>query len=172
MIELNKKKYLFSDLNGTLIGTISGYKFAKGLWDMEFLLNVWDAIKAFKPEHLLIVTNQGGIEKGHEKREAFAAKMEYLGRAIAEYCDCDVHIGYGKSNWKYDNYRKPQTGTLEYLSNKFLKGDIDSIKKASLMIGDSSGKPGDYSDIDIQTAKNFGIDYMDVDEFCDIMLGL
>ena len=33
------------------------------------------------------------------------------------------------------------------------------------MIGDASGKKGQWSDTDKKTAENFGIDYMDVDDF-------
>ena len=34
-----------------------------------------------------------------------------------------------------------------------------------LMIGDASGKEGQFSDSDKKTAENFGIDYMDVEDF-------
>lgn len=40
-----------------------------------------------------------------------------------------------------------------------------SSPKTSLMIGDASGKPGQFSDSDKRTAENFGIDYMDVEDF-------
>ena len=33
------------------------------------------------------------------------------------------------------------------------------------MIGDDSGKPGDFSDSDKKCAENFGIDYIDVEDF-------
>ena len=33
------------------------------------------------------------------------------------------------------------------------------------MIGDASGKEGQFSDSDKKTAENFGIDYMDVEDF-------
>ena len=33
------------------------------------------------------------------------------------------------------------------------------------MIGGASGKEGQFSDGDKKTAENFGIDYMDVDDF-------
>lgn len=33
------------------------------------------------------------------------------------------------------------------------------------MIGDASGKPGQFSDSDKKTAENFGIDYIDVEDF-------
>ena len=33
------------------------------------------------------------------------------------------------------------------------------------MIGDASGKEGQFSDSDKKTAENFGINYMDVEDF-------
>lgn len=35
------------------------------------------------------------------------------------------------------------------------------------MIGDASGKEGQLSDSDKNTAENFGCEYMDVDDFVD-----
>ena len=79
------KKYnvIFSDLDGTLISTISGETFSKGIWDMKFKFEVLDKIKEIKPEYLLIVTNQGGIESGFVNAYNFRAKLEYITRAIS-----------------------------------------------------------------------------------------
>lgn len=38
-------------------------------------------------------------------------------------------------------------------------------KDLALMIGDASGKKGQFSDSDLKCAENFGIDYMDVGDF-------
>ena len=46
----------------------------------------------------------------------------------------------------------------------------DYVKSASLMIGDASGKEGQFSDSDKKTAENFGIDYMDVNDFVNALL--
>lgn len=40
-----KYKYLLIDLDGTIINTISGSIFPKGIWDMKFDFNVLIAIK-------------------------------------------------------------------------------------------------------------------------------
>ena len=48
--------------------------------------------------------------------------------------------------------------------------DDDYIKSVSLMIGDASGKEGQFSDSDKKTAENFGIDYMDVEDFVNTNL--
>ena len=39
------------------------------------------------------------------------------------------------------------------------------------MIGDVSGKAGQFSDSDKKTAENFGIDYMDVEDFVNTEFG-
>lgn len=54
---------------------------------------------------------------------------------------------------------------LETLIEGFVGDDFDYIKQNSLMIGDASGKEGQFSDSDKKTAENFGIDYMDVEDF-------
>jgi hypothetical protein len=50
--------------------------------------------------------------------------------------------------------------------------DINSRfpKSKMLMIGDASGKPGQFSDSDKRTAENFGIDYMDINDFIAAVL--
>ena len=57
---------------------------------------------------------------------------------------------------------------LETLLEDYVGDDIEYIKQKSLMIGDASGKEGQFSDSDKKTAENFGIDYMDVDDFVKI----
>ena len=55
---------------------------------------------------------------------------------------------------------------IEYMNN-----DEDEEEKivydTILMIGDASGKEGQFSDSDKKTAENFGCEYMDVDDFVD-----
>ena len=162
------KKYdiIFSDLDGTLINTISGETFPKGIWDMKLRFEVLDKIKEIKPKYLLIVSNQGGIESGFVDDNNFSAKSEYITRAIWEYCQCeDCYSRYCTTNDKTDKYRKPNVGMLENLLESYVGDDFDYIKQKCLMIGDASGKEGQFSDSDKKTAENFGIDYMDVEDF-------
>ena len=162
------KKIIFCDLDGTLIETISGETFPKGIWDMHIKFEVLDAIKKLNPEYILIVSNQGGIESGFVNAHNFRAKSEYITRAIREYCECKCYSMYCETTVKADIYRKPNTGMLENLMEKYVGDDVEYIKQKSLMIGDASGKEGQFSDSDKKTAENFGIDYMDVDDFVKI----
>ena len=159
------KKIIFCDLDGTLIETISGETFPKGIWDMHIKFEVLDAIKKLNPEYILIVSNQGGIESGFVNAHNFRAKSEYITRAIREYCGCECYAMYCETNDKLDQYRKPNVEMLESLLEMYVSDDFDHIKQKSLMIGDASGKEGQFSDSDKKTAENYGIDYMDVEDF-------
>ena len=54
---MKEYKVIFADLDGTLIETISGETFPKGIWDMKIKFDVLDAIKKLNPECIFIVTN-------------------------------------------------------------------------------------------------------------------
>lgn len=163
--EVKNKKILFADLDGTLIKTKSGEIFPKGIWDMEFRFDVLDTIKKLNPDYILIVSNQGGIESGFVDVHNFRAKSEYITRSIREYCGIICYAMYCETNNKSDPYRKPNTGMMHSLLEKYIGDDFDYIKQKSIMIGDASGKEGQFSNSDKKTAENFGIDYMDVNDF-------
>lgn len=167
---LKNKKVIFCDLDGTLIETISGATFPKGIWDMKFRFDVLDAIKKLHPQYVFIVSNQGGIESGFIDENNFRKKFEYIRRAIKEYCKCECRAMYCKTNDKLDTYRKPNTGMLYSLFLLENVDDLDYFKSVSIMIGDASGKEGQFSDSDKKTAENFGIDYMDVNDFINVLL--
>ena len=162
---MKEYKVIFADLDGTLIDTISGETFPKGIWDMKIKFEVLDAIKKLNPEYILIVSNQGGIESGFVDDDNFRAKSGYVAGAIREYCDCKCYAMYCLTNDKSNPYRKPNTKMLEDLLERYVGDDFNHIKPKSLMIGDASGKEGQFSDSDKKTAENFGIDYMDVNDF-------
>ena len=169
------KKYdiIFSDLDGTLINTISGETSPKGIWDMQIRFEVLDKIKGLNPKYVFIISNQGGIESGFINEKHFCDKCQYVCDIIKEYCDIDlVYFTYCAINNKTAKNRKPNTGMLEYMLAVYSSVDyydnIDDLKSKSLMIGDESGKEEQFSDSDKKTAENFGIDYMDVDDFINM----
>ena len=63
---------------------------------------------------------------------------------------------------KNDSWRKPNTGMLENEYEHYL---TKYSKEQMVMIGDASGKEGDYSNSDKKCAENFGIDYIDIKDF-------
>lgn len=168
-------KVIFADLDGTLIDTISGGLFPKGIWDMRIKFDVLDKIKEINPKCLLIITNQGGIEKGFVNRRNFEFKMEYLCRSIKEYTGIEVEYSYcekNDTNWKY---RKPNIGMIDSLMYKMInRGVVENgiLSDHILMIGDASGKEGQFSDSDKKCAENAGFKYMDIADFiqCDNLI--
>lgn len=61
-------------------------------------------------------------------------------------------------------------GNLYYISpdaeyREYTEEEKKRLPSLSLMIGDASGKPGQFSDSDRKTAKNAGMDYLDVADF-------
>ena len=157
-------KVLFADLDGTLIDTISGETFPKGIWDMKLKFDVLDAIKKLNPELICIVTNQGGIEKGFVDRVNWVKKADYIVSCIEEYTTIGTMYEYCSTDNKHCQRRKPNVGILQHIMNLF----SDKYDKFyCLMIGDASGKEGQFSDSDKKTAENFGIDYLDVADFVE-----
>lgn len=163
-----KKKVLFADLDGTIIETLTGAPFPKGIWDMKFKWEVLKKIKGGGFECLIIITNQGGIEKGFVDEKHFVkSKMCYVVKALEEYLGIPVEYQYCSSNDPECEYRKPNVGMLKTACWKFITERWGMVvsKEEILMIGDASGKPGQFSDSDKKTAENFGIDYLDISDF-------
>ena len=142
-------------------------------WDMKIKLDVFEAIKNYAPDDILIISNQGGIEKGFVDREMFEYKFDYISNALEDYTDISVSAYYCESNNKRNANRKPNIGMIkEYMDFiEYMNNDEDEEEKivydTILMIGDASGKEGQFSDSDKKTAENFGCEYMDVDDFVD-----
>lgn len=175
---MKEYKILFADLDGTLITTASGKTFADDVTDFRIRKDVLDKIKCMDElSYLVIVTNQGGIPQYVSKKD-FEAKLWGISQFIQAYLrktsafvqdesDVEVHCTYCSSMDKEHPCRKPNPGMLQNFMDGELRFAAKWLKdKANmLMIGDASGKPGQFSDSDKKCAENFGIDYLDVEEF-------
>ena len=163
----NKKyKYVFIDFDDTIVRTLTGNTFPKGIWDMQIQFRLLDAISKVKPEYIFIVSNQGGIPT-YVTEEQIQIKMTYVCLAIESYIGNNVkcHYTYCASMDKNDNNRKPNTGMLDTMCSAFKVSQCADNKKNMCMIGDASGKKNQFSNSDFKCAKNFGIDYYDVEDF-------
>lgn len=168
-MELNEKKVLFCDLDGTLIETRTGGVFPKGVWDVKLKLDVWEQIKKKLPnvKYIFIVTNQGGIEKGSVNEDSFRNKLKWICSAMKDYFSktvIKVDGIYCPTNDSQDNWRKPNIGMYEHMETFSLQ-DKNIKKGEMLMLGDASGKPGQFSDSDRISAVKYRIDYIDVEDF-------
>ena len=147
MIDFETKEVLFIDLDGTLIKTISGKTFPEDISDFRIQLPVLDKIIEKLPnlKKFFIVTNQGGLKSDFEQYD-FRAKLyaiediccEYLNNRFANSVGSDAQ--YCPSMDKTDLYRKPNTGMLKSL---FKQWYVD-YKEECIIIGDDSGKHGEY----------------------------
>lgn len=169
---MKKYRILFTDLDGTIIDTRSGDRFPNGFYDWKFKTGIINAIKGYKPNAIFIVTNQGGI-KTEMAKNLFKHKINTIytmllynlvevlstengGKAKCPYIDYKICFSENESN----RFRKPNPGMISHYIELFkLKPEY------CLMIGDASGKVGDFSDSDKKAAENAGIRYMDVEYF-------
>jgi DNA 3'-phosphatase len=164
-------KIIFADLDSTLIETKSGKTFPINILDFKPIWKVWKYLKANLEDgdYFFIVSNQGGISRGLVGSTYFSSKINYICSALKEYLrlkDVVVDNMFCISEDPTDNMRKPNTGMFEEMIKKY---GLESVPKdCMIMIGDASGRPGDFSDSDLKAATNFGIKYLDVDDIQDV----
>ena len=172
-MDLTGKKILFADLDGTLIKTASGKTFAEDCTDFRIRKDVLDKIKAMSGlEYLAIVINQGGVPQyisQHDVEVKIKSIIEFIRSYFAQspfFPDEDglkISAEYCASMEKDHPCRKPNIGMLENFLD--FSNNKETDKSVMLLIGDASGKEGQFSDSDKKCAVNFGIDYLDVEDF-------
>jgi hypothetical protein len=164
-----QKKIIMCDLLDNVIEPLSAQGRAgvqpQGIFDMRIRFEVLDRFRAINPEFLFILTNQN-FTQGTPGEKVFKAMVDYLVLAIAEYMRipyenvrCFVKTGYDVR----DPFVKPNVGLMQAalrgipdLKEKYKKEDI-------LVCGSASGLAG-QGNRDIEMAKRFGVDYIDISE--------
>ena len=184
-IDYKKKRILFIDFDGTLVETVSGETFPIDVADVKVKHEVVEALKKLclgtNLRFICIVSNQGGVELGHYSIDAMNAKVfgiagiihAAINDALAKHNKPKIamQVRFCTANDKDEPNRKPNIGMLE----KSLRNiechypDVDTDNAVQFMIGDASGKKGDFSDSDKQCAVNAEIDYIDVRDFVEDM---
>lgn len=76
---------------------------------------------------------------------------------ISRYAAGDMDLQHTTETLIDDMDRTESLGIRSFIANNSM-----AIRR---MIGDASGKEGQFSDSDKKTAENFGCEYMDVDDF-------
>ena len=163
---LTDYRVILIDLDGTLIRTASGARFPKTEHDWMPILEMYDALKKNKPDFIHIVTNQANIARGIVNEAGWNRKVRYIGQCLETWTGARVTYDYCPDNDKTNYDRKPNPGMFYSYSELYKKmtgHDLDPNE--CLMIGDASGKPGQFSDSDKKFAENCGIDYIDAADY-------
>lgn len=106
-----------------------------------------------------------------DSAKSYIITFDYISSALEDYTNISVYNFYCDNNDKDNINRKPNTGMIDQYMDyiKFINDNVDEENKiiydTIMMIGDASGKEGQFSDSDKKTAENFGCEYMDVDDF-------
>lgn len=158
------QKVLLCDLDGTLIVTKSGETFPKDCNDWQFKKGIKAAIQEYNPKYIFIISNQGGIEKGFVNENEFYIKFRKIIDEIKTWGNFIVDGIYCASNDPDNSNRKPNTGMVDFFKHAYIM-NYDFDNHHALMIGDASGLKGQFSDSDLQCARNARIKYCDVQQF-------
>ena len=171
-LDIKNKRILLFDFDGTLIETASGNTFATDLTDMRIKMDVVNKALDLMQENgvkvFAIVSNQGGVEAGFVSGADIEAKIDLAVKRGIRGVLYEKRLCY--SNDEQNPMRKPNTGMIDDILMKckdtVMRGmNFSQLKGCSLMVGDASGLPGQFSDSDKVCAENAGIDYMDVITF-------
>lgn len=173
-IDIKSKRILLFDFDGTLIETASGNTFATDLTDMRIKMDVVNKALDLMQENgvkvFAIVSNQGGVEAGFVSGADIEAKIEYVLRSVH-----DLAVKRGIRGVLYEKrlcYSNDEQDPimiddiLMKCKDTVMRGmNFSQLKGCSLMVGDASGLPGQFSDSDKVCAEKAGVDYMDVIQF-------
>ncbi|GMF16762.1 unnamed protein product [Phytophthora lilii] len=170
--QTKKAKIAGFDLDGTLIVTKSGKKFAKDKDDWKWFhpTLVKDKLAQLARDGftLTIFSNQNGIAKGHITAAQVQSKLE----AIVKQLNLPMLVFLGTEN---DIMRKPRLGAWKEMTKLLsAKGEEVIDKQASFYCGDAAGRPKivgrtkDFAATDYKFALNAGVRFFTPE---DLFLG-
>lgn len=158
------------DMDGTLITTKSGAKFAKDFSDWKFLYpNVISTLRDAYAQgaYIAFLSNQSGVSKGHVNASELRQKIDAIRSELA--IPIDVICAF-----EDDIYRKPRRGGWDILHARYMSfaqspksADSDTSNTTNsrggiCYVGDAAGRPKhntrpkDFSASDYKLALNVG----------------
>lgn len=145
------------DLDGTLIHTKSGQKFARSSNDWRwFNSETLHTLQRLSHDHLLVIfTNQGGVvaNRANKSYTNFTGRVNQIVSEIHKTIASDILVFAASKKPKVSSnhdlsMRKPETGMWTELV-KYLEGLGVAVDLArSFYVGDAAGRDGDFLDSD------------------------
>jgi bifunctional polynucleotide phosphatase/kinase len=153
------KQIIIFDLDGTIIKTKSGKKFPVNSQDWVYNYNnVVETIVGLPDTIIGIVSNQKGIKTNTQA-------LEWENKLNSIFKNIKFHFVFASLS---DNrYRKPMTGSWQYVKENFLSG-INVPTSKILYVGDACGRPDDFSDTDLKFAHNCGFKFNTPEKFFNV----
>ena len=126
------------DLDGTLIETASGRKFATSASDWKLLPKVTNKLHSLHGDsyRIVIISNQLGISRGKPTAGEFKQKAEAIAKALK------VPLLLLAATAK-DKYRKPCLGMWEHMTS-VENGGLSLDTKDSFYVGDAAGREANW----------------------------
>lgn len=152
------------DLDSTLIETKSGKTFPQNKddwkWKFSEILKVLKE-KCKKDDFVCVISNQKGIMKKEEKKNAFFDKVKMINDEMKkEGIDMNWFVSLEE-----DYYRKPWTGSFHFIKSELKKRNIKIQKSGSFFCGDAAGRSKDFSQSDMFFAHNCGLTFYTPEAF-------
>lgn len=170
-----KTSIISFDLDGTLVNTKSGAKFPRGSQDWKWFNNKTLSKLQKIQTPIVIFTNQGGVvaSKTSKSYVNFHTRAELILKELAEngvnvqniwiYASPKKPAGYKGDAQQFDKMRKPNTGMFDEFLKDFGTDKIDLDK--SYFIGDAAGRKNDFSNSDLEFAKNCKLHFNTPEEY-------
>lgn len=181
MIPATKVKIAAFDLDGTLIDTKSGQKFARGaddwkLWkssDQKESLVVDKLRQLIKQDYKIVIfTNQGAVSLSQPNSKSYVNFTNRVGQFVKHvaneindfepivYASTKKPPASSKLPTKdHEAMRKPQIGMWNQLLNSFGAQDVEIDMDQSFYVGDAAGRPNDFLDSDKVFADNIKLEF-------------
>lgn len=148
-------KLAMFDMDSTIIKTKLGGRFYKDLDDWVFVSDfVQTKLKRFskKGYSIIIITNQGGMEKGKMSVDTWKTRIENIQRILG--VELKIFCSKGR-----DIYRKPHPTFFDIILKECRSQNIDVDLNETFFCGDAAGRTGDFSDTDYKFSLNCGIKF-------------